>query len=328
MRRRQFLGLVGGAVMAQRSALAQPADRIRKLGILEGYGADDLVAQERVKGFTQALQALGWIEGRNLHTEIRWAGNDPDHYHQYAQELVALAPDVIFASISPSVAALLRVTRSVPIVFSNVIDPVGAGFITSMAHPGGNATGFSAFEYSVSGKWLGLLRELAPGLTRVAVIREPSIAAGIGQFAAIQALASSSALELTAIDPSDAGVFEPALESFAREPHSGVIVAAGPSSVLNRGPLIAAIERCRLPALYPFSYFCLAGGLASYGPDSVEIHVSAANYVDRVLKGERPADLPAQAPTKYRLVINLKAAKAIDLAVPPSLLSTADEVME
>jgi putative ABC transport system substrate-binding protein len=328
MRRRQVLGLVGGAVIAARSALAQPTDRIRKLGILEGYAADDLVAQERVKGFTQALQGLGWIEGRNLHTEIRWAGDDPAHYQQYAQELVALAPDVIFASISPSVAALLRLTHSLPIVFSNVIDPVGAGFVTSMAHPGGNITGFTAFEYSVSGKWLGVLKEIAPGLARVAVIREPSIAAGIGQFAAIQALASSSSLELTAIDPSDVGTMESALKSFGREPHSGVIVAAGPSSVVHRGSLIAAITHLRLPAVYPFSYFASAGGLVSYGPDSVEIHISAAKYVDRVLKGERPADLPVQAPTKYQLAINLKAAKAIGLAIPPSLLSTADELID
>jgi putative tryptophan/tyrosine transport system substrate-binding protein len=328
MRRRQFIGLIGGAVLAPRSAFAQAADRIRKLGILEGYAADDPVAQERVKGFTQALQNLGWIEGDNLHTEIRWAGEDPDHYRQYAHELVALAPDVIFATISPSVAALLRVTHRLPIVFSNVIDPVGAGFVTSMSHPGGNITGFTAFEYSVSGKWLGLLRELAPGLTRVAVLRDASIAAGIGQFAAIQALASSSPLELTAIDPSDAGTMESALESFGRQPHSGVIVTAGPSTVFHRESLIAAITKFRLPAVYPFSYFSSAGGLASYGPDSVDIHINAAKYVDRVLRGERPADLPVQAPTKYQLAINLKAARAIGLAVPPSLLSTADEVIE
>ena len=325
MRRRQFIGLAAGAVLAPRSAFAQVTDRIRKLGILEGYGADDPVAQERVKGFTEALQGLGWIEGGNLHTEIRWAGENPDYYRQYAQELVALAPDVI---LSPSVAALLRVTHSLPIVFSNVIDPVGAGFVTSMAHPGGNATGFTAFEFSVSGKWLGLLRELAPGLTRVAVLRDASIAAGIGQFAAIQALASSSPLELTAIDPSDAGSMESALESFGSQPHGGVIVTAGPSTVLHRGSLIAAITRLRLPAVYPFSYFASAGGLVSYGPDSVEIYVSAAKYVDRVLRGERPADLPVQAPTKYQLAINLKAAKAIGLTVPQSLLSTADEVIE
>jgi putative ABC transport system substrate-binding protein len=328
MRRRQFIGLIGGAILAPRSAFAQVTDRIRKLGILEGYGADDPVAQERVKGFTEALQGLGWTEGGNLHTEIRWAGENPDRYRQYAQELVALAPDVIFASISPSVAALLRVTHSLPIVFSNVIDPVGAGFVTSMAHPGGNATGFTAFEFSVSGKWLGLLRELAPGLTRVAVLRDASIAAGIGQFAAIQALASSSPLELTAIDPSDTGSIESALESFGGQPHGGVIVTAGPSTVLHRGSLIAAITRLRLPAVYPFSYFASAGGLVSYGPDSVAIYVSAAKYVDRVLRGERPADLPVQAPTKYQLAINMKAANAIGLTVPQSLLSTADEVIE
>jgi putative tryptophan/tyrosine transport system substrate-binding protein len=314
MRRRQFLGLVGVAVLVgPRSAPAQLTDRIRKIGVLENFAADDLVGQARLKGFTQALQRLGWMEGVNLHTEIRWAGDDAGRYRQYAQELVALAPDVIFASASPSVAALQRVTRSVPIVFANVINPVGAGFITSMAHPGGNATGFTAFEYSISGKWLGLLKKLAPGLTRVAVVREPSISAGIGQFAAIQTSASSSALELTAIDPSDAGAIEPALEALGREPHGGVIVA---------------ISHLRLPAVYPFSYFASAGGLASYGPDSIELHAKAANYVDRILKGQRPADLPVQAPTKYQLSINLKAAKAIGLAVPQSLLSTADEVIE
>jgi putative tryptophan/tyrosine transport system substrate-binding protein len=328
MRRRQVLGLVGTALIAARSTLAQPAGQIGKLGILEGYGIDDSVAQERIKGFREALKALGWIEGTNLHTEIRWAGDNPDHYRDYAQELVASAPDVIFATISPSVTALLRVTHSVPIVFSNVIDPVGAGFVTSMAHPGGNVTGFTAFEYSVSGKWLGLLKELAPRLARVAVVREPSISAGIGQFAAIQAFASASSLELTAIDPSDIGTVEPALRSFGREPNSGVIVAAGPSSVVHRRPLIEAITELRLPAIYPFSYFAADGGLASYGPDSVEIHINAAKYVDRVLKGERPADLPVQAPTKYQLAINLKAAKAIGLAVPQSLLSTADDVIE
>jgi putative tryptophan/tyrosine transport system substrate-binding protein len=328
MRRRQFLALVGAAVIAARPALAQPTERVRKLGILEGYGADDPVAQERIKGFTQALRDLGWIEGDNLHIDLRWAGENAEHYREYAQELVALAPDVIFATITPSLAALQRATRSLPIVFSNVIDPVGAGFVTSLAHPGGNTTGFTAFEYSISGKWLGLLKDLVPGLTRIAVIREPSIAAGVGQFAAIQAFASSTALELTAIDPSDVGALEPALEAFGQQPHSGVIVAAGPSSVIHRGPLIDAITRHRLLAVYPFSYFTAAGGLASYGPDSVEIHISAAKYVDRVLKGERPADLPVQAPTLYRLSLNLKAAQAIGLAVPPSVLSTADDVIE
>jgi putative tryptophan/tyrosine transport system substrate-binding protein len=330
MRRRDFIGLVGGAAVARPlSSLAQQAKRISKVGILVNLRADDPEGQARVKGFTQALEGLGWSEGTNLHTETRWAGDDAERYPRYARELVTLEPDVILASASSSVAALQQVTHTVPIVFANVIDPVGAGFITSMAHPGGNTTGFTAFEYSISGKWLALLKELAPGLTRVAIVREPSYAAGIGQFAAIQALSSSSSgLELTAIDPRNADAIEPAIASFAREPNGGVIVTAGSSSVTQRGLLIELMMRYRLAAVYPFPYFSSAGGLASYGPDSVDVHMRAASYVDRILKGERPADLPVQAPTRYQLAINLKTAKALGLTVPPALLATADEVIE
>jgi putative ABC transport system substrate-binding protein len=332
MRRRDFIGLVGIAAIAQpRSALAQKAGRIRNVGILSNFPADDPEGQARVNGFTHALEGLGWSEGTNLRTETRWAGDNAERYPQYARELVRLEPDVILASASSSVAALQQVTHTVPIVFANVIDPVGAGFIASMAHPGGNTTGFTAFEYSISGKWLELLKELAPGLKRVAVIREPSYAAGIGQFAAIQALASSSSssgLELTAIDPRDAGAIEPAIASFARESNGGVIVTAGSSSVTRRALLIDVMARYRLAAVYPFPFFSSAGGLASYGPDSVNVHTRAANYVDRILKGERPAELPVQAPTKYQLAINLKAARDLGLTVPASLLATADEVIE
>jgi putative tryptophan/tyrosine transport system substrate-binding protein len=332
MRRRDFIGLVGGAAISRPlSALARPASRIRKIGVLANFSPDDSEGQMRVKGFTHALEGLGWSEGTNLHMEIRWAANNAERYPQYARELVALEPDVILASASPSVAALQQVTHTVPIVFANVIDPVGAGFIASMAHPGGNTTGFTAFEYSISAKWLELLKELAPGLTRVAVVRDPSYDTGIGQFAAIQALAlssSSSGLELTAIDPRNADAIEPAIASFAREPNGGVIVTASSSSLAHRALLIAAMLRYRLPAIYPFRYYSSAGGLASYGPDTVDVHTRAANYVDRILKGERPADLPVQAPTRYQLVINLKTAKALGLMVPPSLLARADEVIE
>jgi putative tryptophan/tyrosine transport system substrate-binding protein len=330
MRRRDFFGLVGGAAVARPLfALAQPANRIRKIGILANFAADDPEGQARLKGFTHALEGLGWSEGTNLHTEIRWAGDNAERYSQYARELVRSEPDVILASASPSVAALQQVTHTVPIVFANVIDPVGAGFIASMAHPGGNTTGFTAFEYSISGKWLELLKELAPGLTRVAVIREPSYAAGIGQFAAIQALAlSSSGIELTAIDPRNPDAIEPAIASFAAEPDGGVIVTAGSSAVTHRALLIAAMLRYRLAAVYPFPYYSSAGGLASYGPDSIDVHIRAANYVDRILRGDRAADLPVQAPTRYQLAINLKTAKALGLTVPTSLLARADEVID
>jgi putative ABC transport system substrate-binding protein len=332
MRRRDFIGLVGGAAIARPlSVLAQQANRICKIGILANFPANDPEGKARVNGFTHALEGFGWREGANLHTEIRWAGDNAERYPQYARELVALEPDVILASASSSVAALEQVTHTVPIVFANVIDPVGAGFIASMAHPGGNITGFTAFEYSISGKWLELLKELAPGVRRVAIIRDPSYAAGIGQFAAIQALASSSSssgLELTAIDSRNADALEPALAAFARVPNGGVIVTAGSSQVAHRALLIEAMLRCRLAAVYPFPYYSSSGGLASYGPDSVDVHTRAASYVDRILKGEQPADLPVQAPTRYQLAINLKTAKALDLAVPPSVLARADEVIE
>ena len=332
MKRRDFIGLVSGVAIAlPLTASAQHADRIRKVGILANFPADDAEGQARVRGFAQALRELGWTEGTNLHTETRWAGDKAERYLQYAQELVRLEPDVILASASSSVAALQQVTHTVPIVFANVIDPVGAGFIASMAHPGGNTTGFTAFEYSISGKWLELLKELTSSLTRVAVIRDPSYAAGIGQFAAIQALAlssSSSSIELTAIDPRNPDAIESAIASFARQPNSGVIVTASSSAVAHRVLLVGAILRHRLPSVFPFPYYASAGGLASYGPDSVDVHARAANYVDRILKGERPADLPVQAPTRYQLAINLKTARALGLTVPPSLLARADEVIE
>jgi putative tryptophan/tyrosine transport system substrate-binding protein len=274
------------------------------------------------------LQKLGWNEGANVRTDVRWAGDDAEQYRKYSEELVRLNPNVILASASPSVGALQRVTRSVPIVFANVVDPVGAGYITSLARPGGNTTGFTAFEYSIGGKWLELLKQIAPRVTRIAVIRDPAIAAGIGQFAAIQSAASSSTIELSVIDPRDAGELEQVLNTFAREPNGGVIVTAAASATAHKELLNSLAMRHRLPAIHAFRYMTLGGGLASYGPDTIDIFKRAAIYVDRILKGAKPSELPVQAPTKYELVINLKTAKAIGLTVPPSLLATADEVIE
>ena len=276
----------------------------------------------------EGLRQLGWTDGRNVKIDIRWPVGDADRSRS-AEELVALAPDVILASASASVAALQRITRSVPIVFAGVIDPVGAGFVASLSRPGGNTTGFRAFEYSLSGKWLELLKEIAPDLTRVAVLRDPALAAGIGQFAAIQAMAPpSSGVELTTIDVRDPAEIERAITAFARERNGGLIVTASPSSVTHRNLIISLALRYGLPNIYPFRYYPANGGLASYGPDPIDEHRRAAGYVDRILKGEKPADLPVQAPTKYELVINLATAKKLGLDVPTTFLARADEVIE
>jgi putative ABC transport system substrate-binding protein len=331
MRRREFIAVVGGGLAGwPLVARAQRLEQIRKIGVLVNFPSEDPEGQARVKAFAQTLQKLGWMEGNNIRTETRWASDDANRYHRYSEELVALAPDVILASGTPSVAALQRITHNIPIVFAVVIDPVGAGFVTSLARPAGNTTGFTSFEYSISGKWLELLKEIAPNLTRVAVVREP-MAAGIGQFAAIQtmALASSSSVELSLIDPSGAGrEIERAFAAFAHEPNGGVIVTAGSSSLTHRELIISLTMRYRLPAVYPFRFYTANGGLASYGPDAIDIYRRAAAYVDRILKGEKPADLPVQAPTKYEFLINLQTAKAIGLNLPPALLARADEVIE
>jgi ABC-type uncharacterized transport system substrate-binding protein len=326
MRRRKFITLLGAALTLPAAALAQDGVRTRKLGILVNLDSDDAEGNARIKAFTQELDKRGWIEGGNLHTEIRWAGESAERYREYAKELIAFKPDVLLASASPSVAALQQVTRDVPIIFANVIDPVGAGFVVSLARPGGNTTGFTAFEYSISGKWLELLKEVAPHLRRVAVVRDPLIAAGIGQFAAIQTLASG--LEITAINPRDPAEIRKAMEGFAREQDGGVIITASSPSAIHRDLLVWLALQQRLPTVSPFRYFTSNGGLASYGPATNDGYERAATYVDRVLKGERPANLPVQAPTKYELVINLRTAKAIDLALPQTLLSRADEVIE
>jgi putative tryptophan/tyrosine transport system substrate-binding protein len=325
VQRREFITLVCGVAVAQpRAARAQqPAGRI---GVLMNGAPDDAEVQARLAAFLDGLQQLGWTDGRNVRIDTRWASDVGAN--RGAEELVALGPDVILASGSRSVAALQGINRSVPIVFANVVDPVGAGFVASLARPGGNTTGFSAFEYSLSGKWLELLKEIAPSVARVAVLRDPSLAAGIGQFAAIQALAPASlGGELTPIDVRDPGQIERAIGAFARERNGGLIVT-GSSQLTLRNLIISLATKYRLPNVHAYRYYPAAGGLASYGPNPIDAHRRAAGYVDRILKGEKPADLPVQAPTKYELVINLKTAKALGLTVPPTLLARADEVIE
>jgi len=293
VKRREFLTLLGGAAAWPLAARAQQPERMRRIGVLMNVEADEPVGQPRIAAFVEGLQQLGWTDGRNVRIDTRWPGGDPDRVRKYAAELVGLAPNVILASASPSVAALQRVTRSVPIVFANVIDPVGAGFVASLARPGGNTTGFSSFEYSISGKWLELLKEIAPNVIRAAVVRDPALAAGIGQFAAIQAMAPPS-FELTLIDMRDPGEIERAITAFARERNGGLIVTASSLAVTYRDLIISLARRYSLPNVYGFRYYPASGGLASYGPDVVDPYRRAAGSVDRILKGEKPADLPVQ----------------------------------
>ena len=328
MRRREFITLLGSAVAAwPPAAWAQQRTGTRRICVLMNFRSDASEGQARVAAFMQELQKLGWNEGDNIRTDVRWPGDVVELYRKYAEELVGLNPDVVLASSSQSVAALQRITRSLPIVFANIVDPVGAGYVTSLARPGGNTTGFTAFEYGIGGKWLELLKQIAPRVTRIAVIRDPAFAAGIGQFAAIQS-AASSAVELSVIDPRDVGGLERAIDTFAREPNGGLIVTASASAAVHSELINSLAMQHRLPAIYPFRYEVLSGGLASYGPNTVNIFGRAATYVDRILKGVKPSDLPVQAPTKYELVINLRTAKALGLEVSPGLLATADEVIE
>ena len=328
--RRKFIAALGGTAFAwPLAARAQQADRVRRVGVLMNLAADDPEGQARIAAFLQGLQELGWTEGRNVRIDYRWHADDADRYRTYAAELVALAPDVILASSSASTAALQQATRTVPIVFAIVVDPVGAGYVASLARPGGNVTGFTLFEYSLSGKWLELLKEIAPNLMRIAILRDPAIASGIGQFAVIQAMAPPSfGVELSPIDVRDAGEIERGVAAFARRSNGGLIVTASTGAVAHRELIIMLAARHRLPAVYFFRYYVTSGGLISYGPDPTDPFRRAAGYVDRILKGEKAADLPVQAPTKYELAINLKTAKALGLTVPPSLLSRADDVIE
>jgi putative ABC transport system substrate-binding protein len=327
--RRNFIALLGGTAAAWPiAARAQQAQRMRRVAALMPYTANDPQSQNRNAAFLQGLQQLGWIVGQNLQIEYRWSEGNEDDTRKYAAELVALAPDVIFTAGSAAVGPLRRATRTVPIVFALVPDPVGAGFVDSLARPGGNITGFTQFEYGIGAKWLEVLREIAPSTTRAAVIRDPAITAGIGQWGAIQSVSSSVAIEVTPVNLVDAGEIERGLTAFARSPKGGLIVTASALAVVHRDLIIALAARLRLPAVYYERYFAAAGGLVSYGSNNVEQFRLAAAYVDRILKGERPADLPVQAATRYELVVNLKTAKALGLEVPATLLARADEVIE
>ena len=328
MKRREFTTLIGGALVWPLSALAQQADRVRRIGVLMTLDADDPIAKARVAAFVERLQQLGWREGANLEIDTRWNVHDPDRRRRDVPELVAVAPDVILATGSTTVGPLLQASRSLPIVFVIVPDPVGAGFVESLARPGGNATGFLQFEYSLSAKWLELLKEIAPGITRVAVLRDPSFTAGVAQFAVMQSVAPSLRVELIPLNADNAAGIERAMASFARSANAGLIVTSGPVTAVHRDLIIKLAARYRLPAVYFERFFVTGGGLISYGPDFIDQYRRGADYVDRILKGEKPADLPVQAPTKYDLVVNLKAAKALGLNIPASVLARADEVIE
>jgi len=330
MKRREFITLVGGATLAWPLAAGaqQQGERMRRIGVLMPIAAGDPEGQARLAAFQQGLQQLDWTDGRNVHIDTRWsAGNAADMRNDVA-EIVALAPDVILASGAPSLGPLLQATQTVPIVFAIVPDPVGAGFVDSLSLPGGNATGFLLLEYSLSGKWLELLKEIAPSVTRAAVLRDSTATAGIGQFAVIQAVAPSVGVDVSPVSMRDAAEIERAVAAFARSANDGLILTAGALSTVHRDLIIALAARHKLPAVYYERSFVAAGGLISYGPNIVEQFRQAAGYVDRILKGEKPADLPVQAPTKYELVVNLKTAKALGLTIPPTVLARADEVIE
>jgi putative tryptophan/tyrosine transport system substrate-binding protein len=328
MRRREFIKVIGSAPAWPLAARAQQSEQMRRIGVLMAINADDPEAQARIAAFVEGLQQLGWTVGKNVRVDFRLAGIDAEILRKYAAELVALAPDVILTQSSTAVAPLLQATRTVPIVFTIVADPVGAGYVDSLARPGGNATGFTVFEYAIGGKWLELLKEIAPRVTRVAVLREAAVAAGPAQFGAAQTVAPALGVELRPIEARDAGEIERAITAFAQEPNGGLVVTGSSAATSHRNPIVALAAQHRLPAVYFARYFVTAGGLVSYGPDYVDQFRRAAGYVDRILKGEKPADLPVQAPTKYELVINLKTAEALGLVVPPALLARADAVIE
>jgi ABC-type uncharacterized transport system substrate-binding protein len=329
MRRREFITLVVGAAATwPLVAGAQQAEAVRRIGVLMTLSEDDPEGRDRMAAFLQSLQQLGWSDGRNVKIDYRWGANDAGRVRRYAAELVALAPDVILTAGTQSVAALQQATRTVPIVFGSVIDPVGAGFVETLARPGGNITGFTVFEYGISPKWLELLKQIAPHVTRAAILRDPTIASGIGQLGAIQGVAPSFGIELRPMDVRDASEIERAVAAFARTSNGGLIVTGSSVATSHRDLIVKLAARYRLPAVYPARFFVTAGGLISYGPDRVEQYHGAAGYVDRILKGEKPADLPVQAPTKYELAINLKTAKALGIAISSALLAQANEVIE
>jgi putative tryptophan/tyrosine transport system substrate-binding protein len=329
MRRREFITLIGGAAAAWPFAVrAQQPERVRRIGVFGGLTESDPSVQPMVAAFRGALAKLGWTEGSNLLIEYRWCEGDADKMHRQAAELAALVPDVIFVSGGLGLERLLQATRAVPVVFAIVPDPVGSGFVESLSRPGGNATGFMMFEYSLSGKWLELLKEIAPDVTRAAVLRDPAITAGIGQFAVIQSVAPSRGVEVIPVNMRDAAEIERAVAAFARSGNGGLIVTAGAAAIVGRELIPALAVKHKLPEVYPARDFATSGGLVSYAADFIDQYRRAASYVDRILRGEKPADMPVQAPTKYELVINLKTAKALGLTVPASVLARADEVIE
>ena len=328
MRRRDFITLLGGATAWPLAARAQQSERMRRIAVLMNLAEDDREGLARLAVFKQALQELGWVDGRNARFDIRWGAGNDERYRMLAKELVAHSPDVILGAAGSTVPALLRATRTVPIVFTQTPDPVGAGFVESLARPGGNATGFTNLEYGLSGKYLELLKEMVPNVKRAAILRDATDPAGTGQWGAIQSVAPLLGLELTPIGMGDAGEIERGLSAFARITDAGLVITGSAPAAVHRDLIIALADKHRLPAVYPFKFFATAGGLSSYGPDTLDQFRRAAGYVDRMLKGERPADLPVQSPTKYELVINLKTARALGLEVPATLLARADEVIE
>jgi putative ABC transport system substrate-binding protein len=329
LRRREFLGVAGGAAASwPLAARAQQGERVRRIGVLMPATADDPNFQTRLAAFLQGLELLGWSVGRNVRIDTRWSTADADSIRRHAAELAALAPDVILSFGAATVGALLQATRTVPIVFPVAGDPVAAGFVESLARPGGNATGFMLFEYSMAGKWLELLKEIAPGVTRVAVLRDPAIPTGPAQFGILQSMAPSLRVEISPVNLRDPAEIEPAVATFARSANGGLILTGSALATFHRDLIVTLAARHKLPAVYFERSFVATGGLISYGPDFVDQFRRAASYVDRILKGEKPADLPVQAPTKYELVINLKTARALGINVPPTLIARADEVIE
>jgi len=329
IQRREFITLLGGAAVAwPLAARAQQLERVRRIGVLIPLAADDPQSQRRLTAFVQGLQELGWTDGRNIRIETRWTAGDTDRMRRHAAELVALAPDVILASGGTVVGALLEASRTTPIVFTLTVDPVGAGHVASLARPGGNATGFTGYEYGLAAKWLELLKEIAPRVTRAAVVRDTATPQGVGLFAVIRGASSALSMELRPVDVRNVDEIERGITAVAREGNGGLIVTASGLAIVHRDLIITLAARHKLPAIYFQHYFVHAGRLVSYGPDPVEPHRQAAQYVDRILKGENPGDLPVQAPTKYQLTINLKTAKALGIDMPESLLARADEVIE
>ena len=328
MRRREFITLLGGAAAWPLAALAQQSERVRRIGVLIPLTANDPEGQARLAAFLQVLKQLGWTDSRNVHIDIRWSAGNSAEAFKYTAELVALAPDVIFTWGSAGIAPVLKATRTIPVVFAVVPDPVGSGFVESLSQPGGNATGFIMFEYDLCAKWPQLLKEIAPRVTRAAVLRDPAITAGIGQFAVIQSVAPSVGVDVTPINMGGASEIERGITAFARSANGGLISTASALSQIHRDLIIRLAAQYKLPAIFQERSYAAAGGLMSYGPDFLEQYGRAAGYVDRILKGEKPAHMPVQAPTKYELVINLKTAKALGITVPPALLARADEVIE